>query len=1791
MVVFPTISRTVASSLHVNVPRLLDEATLPNQRIRLAFFSSSGGLRAGETVAANNAGAVTGRPSLYVGDQNETNDTSWRLKIPGSATIGSKDGALILDLSASNVQEGGLYVNNIQIPISPTNRQIRMDLEGRFRGTLRFVLEMDDAILENLGVGLRYFAQESFDEGTLYTAASTYPLYRLGKEKRNFTCQLDMASPYEMEPTGTAFAPETLVPRTPRSLLLPPTEALRTNLHALHGADVHLLADSKDDARAGFALTSSPKAISSVGGENIAFIRSHYFSPVGTFSIEAGESPQLRLSLGLSNLESMALRPGLDKLTFVTGFAAYDSRVNDLGQGLNGQSVPTLIDLDGLCQTSWLRLDLGYSATPSEPLSIQPEGMQAYRAVPGNAPTMAFSATRFPAPSEPFPLVPLLGLRGDTAKQRLRIESDVIAKARRARIMGDSAVRANAFTEALALVESRTPQGFIAVRSENGTAWSKLQFAKTSKRPDANGVHNELGDVALQVKPGTESVVLLSETMTQNKLMLVTTWRTMEKLGFDLDAFKRMHVGGWGIQLAPITEGDDPIVVIKYDNRPLRQLARERDQWAAPGKFDPDDKLQGRLLPILDSAKANDDLLSKFARRIDDPNWNGLLVLDAKLPLTGFPEQMKAIAAGLPPSLKVPYLGLDVSGIDPEQPLGEPWRSALGLVHHDEKDPHWEGDNESKVKMRVPRLVLRVENDAIDRFECTIHLCIPRLFDFESTKPDEILELKGRYESRVSNGKRHDSYIFEAGGNYRKEFGAKSVIRSISIQRLRLITTPSSGKYTEGRFLIDGDITFNELGGVDLLGIEKLEFTDFAIDLGFFIEGVRNLKLKFNYPKLKFDLDGFNTGSGRRPNLPGFLRSFPLKLRGIRFGEFDLQNLGFLQLGNLDSTDGFEIGSDFKFALDFDLDLGSLGALAKKLERFKLQVLIGWKPIWENDSFKKNRIAAGFRIDLGEGSGGIDLGLQDILRLRAQRFNFKREQIDGEDLIILSADDCRLDVLGNEFPENGKFSLFLFANLGDSNPFELPGWYASFKDPNAEPPIAIEHLVMAQRVDVNLGEVTTTREVLAWLGKQETFDKSDPDAAAKFIKFASKHGGVRYDRNREWFIAMKGDFFKICRIAVLLKDPDVYGAYVGLLAEDDPSQAIMSFDLLYQKLADGVGRYVVEVGLPPGYRSFEVGVASVTIGMIRFEIFTDGGFLIDLGFPEHVDFSRSFAVQAAIFIGKGGLYLGRTPAVTVPNIPPGYGQVMRTGFAMKVGLGREFEYGPIRAGLSLCVFGRTEGYFAAASDLRDTHGNLIAKYPYWMRLQGEMGIIAEIEGSVDLRLIRARLLIRIWVATGIVLETALPILLYCEAGVSVAVEFEIGSFRIFGKKIRITIMLRYSTTLRFEYTLPVRIPVFGSNASMLVELSEKAALADWPVVWNLAQLGEQSAAMDLRLGYDLARTEDGRLVAVPTLMWLEGDGQNAGTCPFATLARALIGWAALRSSPDTASALDIVIRKGIDPKGSSVFGFDDLQQAVLELDDVPLELLESLLDLVLKGSKIAHVKETGDEGANGYICPIPFGLRLECERDGQTNDFDYSSLGTIGEQAIIGMLEKFERQFVEIEQRPTDANLLAADDQPLVRYLFRSWCAALALAALDAARTEWKLNKVFEDRSLRNVLADVPDQQWKNAAARAGRMFLSGVRVEDEGHSKALFDRAGLFIEVPVGGKTKLLLVEPSVEKWFTVTASELELDTSRVAAMATAAVFIDSKTVRPLAVRILPRRFFLPRARRYASTPRLRCG
>ncbi len=1803
LIVFPALSAEADKFVQF-APQKIDAAEAQAPGVRLALFQANGALRGDEIVRTDQHGRVQIATVLSVGAPAEILSADWTSKIPVGSQVVAQNGQMLIDLTAI-ADPAGLYLDAnfstlAEIPAG-SGRKIAIDIDGPARGTLRFPLSLNDRLLAALGVGPRYFVAESITlNKTLRPSRLSYPLYALGEStSRVFTVELDFAAPHQTEMALTGG-----IEGRPRGMLLPPTEPLRTHIHVAHGHEVELAPVAPDD---GFALTPSPLAI--VATEDGAQVRgsSHYFTPFGAFHISMrGGNPVLaRLTLGLSNLETIDVAPqsnaGGSKVLFTRRQAAF-SVVSDRSAPAphEKEAFATLSSLHDTCHTSWFKVLGGDNDEGSTPLSLQPEGMQSYRRFGGEA-AFRFDAQRYPRPLNPFPFVPLLGLRptaGDaaakaSARRHLMFERDIIAKVRRVQIaagiadhLADAPVVADDVRPA-----ARTPQGYAVERSSTTGPWTKLTFTATSRRPELRNGEWEypgLTAVGFAAKDG-DSVRLLSDALSHNRLFLVTTWKKLAALGFDLTVFGTMHLGGWAINIQPdqatlgIQPPPDSIIILKYDDRALRDLASDTNRWTLGNEFAngaPSD-LQRRLLKLLPPPQSGDELLRPLAKRADDPNWNGLLLLDARLPLDGIPAQMRAIAAGLPSLLPVSYAGIDISGIEPNQPANKAWPSAIfGLIRYDNNKASW-SDPSSGVAMRVPRLIVRVENDAIERFECNVELKVGQLFDVESANPQDELKIEGQYESRVTeDGRKQDNYSFAARDVFKKTFAETSVVKEVEFRQIKLITVATDGVATRGRFLIDGKITFNKISDFDLLSIDGIDFSDFAIDLTF---GTGPIKFDFNYPNLRFDLDRFNRGFGRRLG-SSLLSRLPFKLRGFRIGDFKLPSLGYIGLGGIKLGDAFEISNNFKYGFDFDLDLGSLGALAKKLERFKLQLAIGWKPPFPGGNLK-NLFAAGFRLDLGEGAGGIDLGLQGILRITADRFNLKKE---GE-IIILSADDCRLEVLGKRLPtkDSQHFSLFLFANIGGDQVFERPGWYASFRDTEPEHPIAIKNVVVAQRVDVRLDDVTSTRRALTWLEEQERFE--GPNAAKKFVAFASSGRVLHYDPNREWFIALRGDFFRVFRLGLLLKDPDLYGAYVGLMRDEDPDNAFMSFDLLYQKLADGLGRYSVEVGLPLALRTFEVGAASVTIGLVRIDIYTDGGFLVDLGFPQQVDYSRSFVVQAGIFIGKGGMYIGRAPAITVPNVPAGYDQVFCAGFAMRIGLGREFEKGPIRAGLSVSVFGRVEGFLAA----RTTSDAKIAPDPYWLRVEGEIGIIAEIEGYVDLRLIRARLLIRLWIATGIVLQTRLPVLLYCEAGVSVAIEFEIGSFRFFRKRIRITIMLSYSTTLQFEWTLPARVPAlpFGDQPLMAEPLRDAVPL--WTVP-ELAQLGLAAQPLDLRFGFDLTRaTRNGQpvVVLVPSVMWMQGDAHNMDgdqpIPPFAQLAKGLIAWAALQQRPGATNAQDILIAKGIPPDQSgNPLDVSTLEQVLRGFDAVPFDRLAGFLARLLAGSVLAPVDEVvGD----AWVFPVPPGLHLRLTPTGDSaHDIDYAQLGKISDTNAAALLSHIDEQFAELDarQRLAADPSAAGDEHPLVSHIFRNWCEALALTAIEVAQTLWNTaGGAGACEKLSEVLEKISAKRWEEIAARAGRILLGGIRVPDQTGFSPLLQRAGLMIDLPLGAVSKVEIVGVG-GSWLGIGAGTLVIDGPRLAGLSTATVTPQTLPPEmPPAARLMPRVFPQPPFRRMRET------
>ena len=89
------------------------------------------------------------------------------------------------------------------------------------------------------------------------------------------------------------------------------------------------------------------------------------------------------------------------------------------------------------------------------------------------------------------------------------------------------------------------------------------------------------------------------------------------------------------------------------------------------------------------------------------------------------------------------------------------------------------------------------------------------------------------------------------------------------------------------------------------------------------------------------------------------------------------------------------------------------------------------------------------------------------------------------------------------------------------------------------------------------------------------------------------------------------------------------------------------------------------------------------------EVYTNGSFYIDLGFPHNRDFSKSWGVAVGTFSGRGGVYFGifhgdavnSVPAVTNGTFAP----VVKTGVGLSIGLERSFDFGIVSGGIGVSI--------------------------------------------------------------------------------------------------------------------------------------------------------------------------------------------------------------------------------------------------------------------------------------------------------------------------------------------------------------------------------------------------------------------------------------------------------------------------------------------------------------------------
>ncbi len=448
-----------------------------------------------------------------------------------------------------------------------------------------------------------------------------------------------------------------------------------------------------------------------------------------------------------------------------------------------------------------------------------------------------------------------------------------------------------------------------------------------------------------------------------------------------------------------------------------------------------------------------------------------------------------------------------------------------------------------------------------------------------------------------------------------------------------------------------------------------------------------------------------------------------------------------------------------------------------------------------------------------------------------------------------------------------------------------------------------------------------------------------------------KPGQPFYDRSSNWLGALH---FGVLRIGetrnyavdfmVVFNDPDLYGLRLALSGDKMKALAGLAIDILYKKITDEIGCYQIEFTLPSVLRNLDFGAFSVTLPMIGLQIYTNGDFLVDFGFPYNMDFSRSFSVQAIVYgvpvLGSGGFYFGKLSNATAPNLPKTtkgtFNPVIVFGFGAQLGIGRYIDKGILKAGFSITVFGIIEGTIAAwhPYQIGDTGNPNEVQGDYYFRIAGTFGIIGKLYGSIDFAIIKADVSLTVTVYVKIEYESfrKIPLTLSASVKVSVSIKIDLGFFSI-------RISLSFSATITERLTIgsdreapwdgalpgPNGAPALAQHGSRLLPLPRtllehgvlgrpirldfsrplalrisRAAAADKPQL-EITALTQFTVLAPERAGY--AQQEGGLVLLFAMDAPTVNDGKPSGATSFDALCAALLPWLieSVKPAPDLLS--------------------------------------------------------------------------------------------------------------------------------------------------------------------------------------------------------------------------------------------------------------------------------------------------
>ncbi|MCG8925619.1 hypothetical protein [Lentzea sp. CC55] len=853
---------------------------------------------------------------------------------------------------------------------------------------------------------------------------------------------------------------------------------LVSGFRTAHGGKVTLVPVTSGDHPAGLTLAlGSPRTPSPPG---------FAFGPEGDFTVDA----DTELLCGLSPTETMILRggPSGDRLRFTANRPAFTGDypppvATTLGVPID----PAAPALDDRYRTAWAAVVPAAGGTAR--YSAQPHGSPLYGFDTVVRPTsdelLGPVRPAVPVPhTDPFPLVPYgLAVPREYGpvisfgeEDIAGVEQFAVASTRRARLGPPGP----ASPSGAALQWTTTPSGLLASVDPASGAFTSVVL----------GVNRATGCWLAFTDPGP----VLRQALQTSDLFLVAVDPKHLGVGRPSPAgadppppdgtpafYNRMSIEGWETTIdvgRDNTYGDyRNVLIVKGCRGRLVDLVAKPTAWTQAADFalraDGGDEAE---LPVLaqwltDYVRAGIDRagvwFDNFRAIATDPAWTGVLVLKASL--TALPGDLAGLLAVIDrEDSYAHHLGVAISpiGITGDRRLDITGSSSLfQLVDYANPalpDPEPVAPlppaGPGPYDFRLLTLRALFENTSVRGFDGLAQLTLSEFFGdrvLSMDDPDDVYHtilLKCAYQLQGDVGAfvldNTDDSVFTLDGD---------VLRRVEVTKAQMVTTDA----TTVRFDLWGFLDFGVLRAVGAVpGVQDVPFDLFGFGsppdgprprAGLSFSGLSVvMDTSVDPPAYGFDVGALTFDPSRSTSRPGSLyQAFGLRLKDLLHGDTtdDPSAQDYLPVPTSAPLSG--VAGKRWYALEFQLDLGTIGALANDVG-LSAGLIAAWSPGPVRDRSSTTLVPydamAGLRLP-GVTSKSRGLTVQSVLKLSVGDLRLTYEPAPPAEsrYWVLWLNDIALKFLGLlKIPPNGAVGFACFGGPDAAGDPRGIGWYAVY---------------------------------------------------------------------------------------------------------------------------------------------------------------------------------------------------------------------------------------------------------------------------------------------------------------------------------------------------------------------------------------------------------------------------------------------------------------------------------------------------------------------------------------------------------------------------------------------------------------------------------------------------------------------------------------------------------------------------------------------------------------------------